>query len=132
LATVQVRLELGRPLGAPRLGQVEKFRLKLLSFCARPQSNYQKLLTSSSQGALLPKEYWDIRVLTVCLEADLEPQKVAAFLKAVVQAAQDLELYLSINILLDPRLLPELKLLLEEEWVIGPRAKINLGLAFYQ
>jgi hypothetical protein len=110
---------------------VEVFRKRLLAYGLKAQANYQELLAIGAGGEeTLPRELWNIRVLTVCLEADLEPKKCLEFLDAAKLAALVIRLSLSINVLVDPGLSSELLGELEGRWTVGDRLKANLGLAW--
>jgi hypothetical protein len=128
--TVQTRLELGRPVGPPRLGQVGDFIASLGGFPVRPQSSYLSLLVETANGPALPPELKDLTVLTVCLEADLAPSRAGELVAEAKGAAEDLGLSLSVNLLAQPGLLPALASSLFGRQTMGPRVKANLGLAW--
>jgi NAD-dependent dihydropyrimidine dehydrogenase PreA subunit len=130
---VQVRLELGRPLGRVPLGKAEAFKKAMGSagYPIKDQAGYASLLISWADGEkALPRSLEGLSVLSVVFEADLEPERLEAFLSLAFGQAKSLGTGLSASALMAPSFLgPSLDILGKSGWPLGPRAKTNLGLA---
>ena len=81
-------------------------------------------------GNSLPPELRNLKALTVCFEADLAPNQALGFVEAAREAALESRVSLSVNLLANPDLLPELRKGLFAQWPALPRVKANLGLAW--
>jgi NAD-dependent dihydropyrimidine dehydrogenase PreA subunit len=121
-----MRLELNRPRGGLKFGDIERMRVEMESLGWNPKVGSR---ARSIRGDGLSEKMADQRILTCHLEVILAPEKIPQIVKDATRFVNAHDLWVSINVAGVAEMIDRTQTVLKDAGVhMEPVAKVNLGL----